>query len=216
MNCEKNIFGPILFKFSQITVPELADVRNFSLKAVCRVFCGNQCEVPLPIGYLTHMIRIITSALCSPEQSTVSVVIQHSKRIFMLDYRGLFVLIPIYLNQIQTVLAHNSGFSPKTKSAAVTILSSLLCLPDHFNAYEIPLIIKSDGNTKMTMMQVKDLVYDEIIKMLQKYSPNDNPDPVYTKAINKSICCATIIIYHETSKPAFSTDLIKVFLLSYL
>ena len=201
------MFSPYLFNFCQSTSTELVDVRNFPLKSVCRLFCTNQCEVPLALGYLAHIVRIISSALTSGVQSTISIVLQHTKSIFSLDYRGLLMLIPTYLQQIHTVLDPESGFSMKTRSAAVSILGSLVCIPDHYEKYEIPLVGKTE---KMAMSSVKFTVYEEIARVLNKYGSARNEDKTYLRVINKCICCATVIVYQESARPSPDVSLLKV------
>ena len=186
---------------------ELVDVRNFTLKCVCRLFCSNQCEVPLALGYLAHVVRIVTSALTSGISSTISIVIQSTKHIFSLDYRGLLALIPTYLEQIHKILDVKSDFSSKAKSAAISLLGSLLSIPDHYGKYEVPIIGKPD---KMTMPQVKDLVYQELLSVLHNQTDVRTTDKTHLKFVNKAISCAAVIVYQETAKQDFDTPLIKV------
>ena len=199
-----------MFRFCQLNTVELMDIRNFTLKTICRIFCANQCEVPLPIGYLAHIIRIVSSALSSGVQSTISIVIQHTKPIFTLDYRGLLVLIPLYIQQVKVVLNLESGFSAKARSASVSILASLLSVPDHYVGHEIPPIVKAADSAKSaitTMLQVKQMLYDEILKVLHRYT---SATPETHKMLCKAICCATVIIYIESTKHVCNADVIKV------
>ncbi len=200
-----------MFSFCQSTAPELVDVRNFTLKLICRLFCSNQCEVPLALGYLAHVIRILASALQSGVQSTISVLLQHTKFIFSLDYRGLLVLVPLYLQQITIVLKPNSDFSHKAQSAAISILGSLLCLPDFYDKYDVPVLGKSE---RMTMAQVKDTVVREIDQVLTASATIHSDDKTYLRVVSKAICCATVLTYQEAIKDNCNLEMLKVILRS--
>ena len=186
----------------------MIDVKNFALQSLCKVFCKNKSEVPLQFGYFAHVIRIISASLSSGISSTVSIIIESTKRIFTLDYDGLLVLIPIYLKQIKNVLKPGKEFNKKVKSAAISILGSLLCIPDRYPNYTIPSII--GGIEKMTMDNAKKSIYEQIINFLKNYSLSSSNEEIYYKMINKAVCCASVIIYQEISNPNPQIDIVKV------
>lgn len=177
---------------------------------VCQLFCNNQTEVPLPLGYLSHIIRIISSALNSGVQSTTTVVIQSTKLIFTLDYRGLLVLIPLYLEQIPSIFAQEKNFPNKTKSASMTILASLLSLPNHYEEYAIPLINNKKGKLQMKEVRstiitiIKNVLTDNVHWMIE--------DKTLLHILNKAICCATVLIYQESAKINSDLDILKVYI----
>lgn len=175
--------------------------------SVCGLFCTNQSEVPLAIGYLAHLIKIISSALNSKTQSTISTVIQLTKTIFLLDYKGLLVLIPIYLEQIKTVLDIDNTFSLKAKSAAISILSSLICFPDHYDNYEIPILGKVE---KINMQAIKEAIVNQIENVLVTYPSEKNVEKTYHRIISKAICCANLLVYQEAAKANCNKELLKV------
>ncbi len=155
------------------------------------------------------MIRIVTSALDSGVIDTVKVVLQNAKRIFALDYRGTLVLIPAFLTRVNDVLRtveDKGGFLSKTKSACMTILGSLLCLPDRYDKYDIPILGKKE---KMTMEAVKQQIYDTLLMALTLYSGGTSDDNAYLKFICKAVCCATVVVYQESARPTCNSGLIK-------
>lgn len=180
--------------------------------SVCQLFCNNQSEVPLALGYLAHIVKIITSALNSKLQSTISIVIQYTKPIFTLDYRGLLILIPIYLEQISNILDSDSTYSLKAKSAAVSILASMICIPDHYDKYEIPLIGKT---YKMPMSAVKATIVTLLRKVFSDGNSSKNEEKTYLHIICKAICCVNAFIFHEASKTNCNPDLLKVIYIKY-
>lgn len=173
---------------------------------VCRLFCTNVSEVPMQFGYFAHIVRTLSSALVSSEVSVVTAVLRNTKNVFSLDYDGLLTLIPVYLMQIREVLKFGNDFDDNTKSAAVSILASLICLPEQYPDYIIPPIIK--GVEKMPMNKVKEEVY-ELIHLFIKESKTklDLAGKALTKAVSKAICSAFLIIHHESIKltPQVST-----------
>ncbi len=165
----------------------------------------------MPIGYVAHMIRIITMALNSGTESTIGTVLQQTKRIFALDYRGLLVLVPLYLQRIREVLEHKEGkdlYAVKTKSAAMSILGSLICVPDHYGKYEIPVMGKAES---VPMDAVKRHVYDSIFLALELYPAGTSSEHKYLKFVSKAVCCVTVVIYQEAAKDSCNTEIIKVY-----
>ena len=88
-----DIFSPFLFPFCQ------SANNGLFLKTVCKIFCSNQSEVPIALGYVAHIMRIILSALSSKNINTICIVISQTKYIFTLEYKGLYMLIPYYLGK---------------------------------------------------------------------------------------------------------------------
>jgi len=136
--------------------------------------------------------------LMSDKPCTISVIIINTKLLFTLDYGGLFILIPYYLKQIKNIL--NGDFNNKTKSAAVTILGSLLHIPIHYPNYKIPSITKDTA--KITMKEIDGTIKELIFTFIKQSKDS--------KIICKAICCTTIIIYFEASKPKPCFEQIKV------
>lgn len=175
----------------------------------CRFLCSNVSEVPLQFGYFAHLVRIIASALASNEQIVVTTVIRNTKTVFCSDYNGSLVLVPLYLEKIREILRLNSSFGYSTKSAAVSILGSLICLPDQYPDYVIPPI--SEGAAKMTMPEVKEKVHDLIWLLIKESNTAlETLNKASARALSKAICCAFLVIHQEAAKSAPQIDTIKV------
>lgn len=186
--------------------PALADVRNVALETVCTLFCTNQTEVPLKFGYLSHVVRAVSAALRSQMRSTISIVIRKTKYIFSLDYRGLLTLMPLYLAQIQDILAVDSPYEDRVKSAAMTILGSLLCLPDRFPRHEVASAVK--GAPKVGMLDMKRQIQGILCTFIESFKTNKSAEKIMLKAI----CCANIMIYQEAANPDRQADTLHVLL----
>ena len=201
----------------------LEELKSHSVNILLRIFFKNQCEVPFPMGYLAHIIEIITAELNSPNKSSISSIMKSTKSIFSLNYRGLLGLIPVYLKKIKEVLK-NKDYPTKVKNYAVSILASLLCFPDHYSNYIVTSF--DEANTKVTMEVIKDNIQELIlytlrykeqsskisyINMINKEISEDcNDDKFMIKVTYKAICCATVMIYQEAIKKKPNIDFMKV------
>ena len=181
------------------------------------MFCDNQSEVPLQFAYLSHMIRIISTSLISGQNSTISTIIKNTKYIFTLDYKGLLILIPLYVNQIESILKSKSDFNSNTKISALTLLGSLLCIPYQYPNYEISSVIKGGNKTKMEEVKYKiqNIIWNfihETSNQLQMIKTESDPNLKSTvKIMNKAICYSIVLVYQEASRPKPQSDLIQVF-----
>lgn len=114
-------------------------------------------------------------------------------------------MIPCYLKQIERVLEIHGEFSWKTKSAAVSILGSLLCIPDHYENFELSTIGTLE---KLTMIQVKQAVSKNILQVLNNY-PSTEVSTSH-RLICKSICCAAVTVYQEASRTNCNKELLNL------
>lgn len=187
---------------------------------VCSVFCLNRSEAPISAELLGHVIQILSSALGSQFNTAVRTVLQRTKSVFTLDYRGLLVLVPHYMEQIEKAVRGNVVVAEKrsskseevfpsiTTNAAVSILASLVALADYYEGYVV-----ASSRSEISMLELKKNSYDLVTYILDKYISTLNSDKAYLKAINKAICCATIIVYQEAVKEKPRVEIIKVYLL---
>ena len=160
---------------------------------------------------MSFIINSITNALNSNVQSTINVVIEKTKYIFSLDYKGLLVLIPTYIIQIEKVFKANSNFDDKIKIAAMTILGSLVCIPDRFHDYEVSSVGKNP--IKMKMKDIKQKVQDILLAFIEGFKMNMGSKGVVKsseKIIRKAICYANIVIYQEAANPKRNVENLKV------
>ena len=128
----------------------------------------------------------------------MAAIIRNSKKIFLLDYRGMNLLIPTYVEYISIVL-EDSSFPYDVKSSALSILGSLLCLPNHYPGLKLPRINSTTHYIPpYSMQEMKLYLKSNIISILNQPLPahvNEN----YAKFVKKGICCATVLVYEEMS-----------------
>ena len=214
-----------MFKYSQTTIKELEGVKNQSLNALCNIFCKNKSEVPLEIDYLGIIIEIILTSLNSPSEVTIGILLKNTKYIFGLDYRGMIELIPAYIGKISEVLK-DKKYSKSTQSAAMSILGSLLCVPDNYPEYEI--ISFDETSKKTTMKEIKEKLHNEILYIMKnteiiKDQDVKNDEEAKEKLLSahikspmnilyKAICCSGLIIHQECMLKNPNMELIKVML----
>ena len=102
-------------------------------------------------------------------------------------------------NKIET-----DSFLLKTISAALSILSSLISIPDHYKNYVIPPIINSNkksvsSNGPISMELMKKRIFESIKQFLSKSESNDDNEKLLIKTICKGVSCATVILYKEAT-----------------
>jgi len=191
------------------------NIRDIAIKIVCKFMCKNVSEVPLQFSYFAHIIRILSLALMTSEEILIRTIIRDTKNIFGLGFDGTFMLIPLYLKQIKEILNFKSNFDSISKSSAISILASLICIPDQYPNYIIPSVIK--GVDEMSMIEVKSSVLNLIWLFIKESNMEaDTTKKGLDKAISKGICCSFLIIHQEASKPNPQIDFIKVSLHSYI
>ena len=157
-------------------------------------------------------MNVIFSALASGVPSTITIAITNTKFIFGLDFRGLLVLIPIYLDTINKIL-HSEEYTNELKNICLSIIGSLICIPEHYSGYKIPSLIKP--GEKYLMSDIKNIIneiifnYLESSKDLEKITPNYEVKKLI-KSICKALCCSTLIISLEIRKSEPDMKLMNV------
>ena len=203
------------------------------------ILCNNQSEIPLPIEYLGQSIQAIISVFDSDNRKAKDYLLKHTKYIFTLDYRGLMILIPLYLDQIEACIKNNLEViqlmeknnkkndekinidgdwkhSSQAVSASINILGSLISIPDYYETYEIP-IIKTPGSI-CTMDYIKEKIQSIIIEIMNKYKSkdfklfdnNNENTEILVKVNEKAIYCSIVIIYQEIIKTYPNKEKIRV------
>ena len=119
------------------------------------------------------------------------------------------MLIPQFMESIEWVLKTKDNY--EIKSSAITILSSLLCMSDHYNQYQINRI-GGRGNVKFKYSDLKKLIIQCILYSFRTYNKTSTnvKDKYYIKFINKLTCCSTILIYQELSQLNPEENILKV------
>ena len=198
-----------MFRFVKIENSDLISIKHLIIEIICGLLYFNQSEVPLSFTYYSYIIDTFVSLLSSKDERIINVIMKNSKYIFTLDFRGLLILIPIYLSHIKEILIVDSKFSDTTKNSAITILGSLIFVPDHYGKnYNIPLLLE-EGKC-IPMSQVKLSIYSIIMNIMITFHIDSKSSKKYIEIIKKTICCVTVLIYHETLKTDIEIDTIKV------
>lgn len=172
------------------------------------MLCGNVSEVPVSCDCLGCVVESVVLALTSGVKSVVTAVVVSTKYVFCLDYPGLLMLIPLYLKEIKKILDLDNGYPYSAISAAVTILGSLLALPDHYSGYTLPPLPQQPESFQM--QDLRRPIYGSIEYVLAQYETTPASPPKFLKAINKAVCCATVIVNQEMLKSEPDMDTVKV------
>ena len=124
-----------------------------------------------------------------------------------MDYRGLIILIPLYLKPIEALLNPDHCYTDSEKNAALSLLGSIITISSYYNDYTFTSLANEES---ITMIYIKDEAYKYILYVLLKYKTSQSSSHSHLKVIMKAICCATVIIYQEALKPSLNIDIINV------
>ena len=192
----------------------LEKIKAMVIKIICRAFCLNQSNVPLPIKHFTYVLKIISSVLESDSNLLKQTVIRHTKLIFTLDYRGVFILVPLYIREIEKIINENNFKTDKkylkSINAAATILGSLIVVSDCFTEYKNSQIDTSKF-ISCSISNLKKDIYRLIVSILKNHKAESDENRLQTKMINKGICCLTLSLYQEIIKAEISFKKLSVY-----
>ena len=152
---------------------------------LCQLFCTNKSEAPFPLEYLSYFMDTLKKAFLSKIRSTISILIKRTKHIFTLDYRGLIILIPLYLKPIEALLNPDHCYTDSEKNAALSLLGSIITISSYYNDYTFTSLANEES---ITMIYIKDEAYKYIMYVLLKYKTSQSSSHSHLKVIMKAIC----------------------------
>lgn len=179
-----------------------------AISNLCDLFYKTTLE-SLPAEMLAHFYRILIFTMRSEYAPVSDQVIIEIKNIFSRNLPGSSILIPEVIESVENIFRPKHSAPLETQRSAVTLLSSLICYPNHFDGVGNPCIsvgrIISSGDLK-----------DVISALLLSLPSNTLMDPFVKSLVMNGI---TLLLFedtlHRSHKPA---TLQKVFicLISFL
>ncbi|XP_013400060.1 ral GTPase-activating protein subunit alpha-1-like isoform X2 [Lingula anatina] len=147
-------------------------------------------DVPLPMDHLSQFYRVLHEGLMSNDQDVVNALVRHcGPRFFSMPLPGSTILLLDFLHAANTI-ASSTDLKEAPRTEAVSILGSLLCLPNHFGQ----LSVLQPSPVEMTMMWCNDLK-DHLISMVLKCGKKEPAGLARCVAISS----LGIFIYEELS-----------------
>lgn len=132
-----SIFGPWLFEAAKRPIV-YAEGKAIANRTLCRLVV-RQSHVNLPLSLLSHFYDCVQVSLLEFSCSKAAwAILEHSTAIFSLGLPGANLLIPSFLTEISKIFTKVDHIAEKVREAALTIVSSLVCFPSHFNGLQIP------------------------------------------------------------------------------
>lgn len=129
------IFDSWLYETINSKHSEYNEGKAVAYKALCTIYC-RMGSVPPTEDKLSLFYHAIENGLSNSDPLIVSSIILHSKKLFTLNLKGSFILIPTYINVIKPLLCREkidaSDNPPLLRASCISIISSLICLPNHF------------------------------------------------------------------------------------
>lgn len=132
-----SIFGPWLFEAAKRPIV-YAEGKALANRTLCRLVV-RQSHINLPLSLLSHFYDCVQVSLLDFSCSKAAwAILEHSTGIFSSGLPGANLLIPYYLTEISKIFTKVDHIPEKVRESALIIVSSLVCLPKHFNGLSIP------------------------------------------------------------------------------
>lgn len=114
-----------------------------SFATLCKIFCKPQKRQPFLRTYIERFYAALTIGLKS--DSCLPTILLSCTELFATDLEGVRMLVPDFISAIKMVLP-KLRFDCKTnvsidnlRLAAIKVLSTIMCLPNHFNKVDLKL-----------------------------------------------------------------------------
>lgn len=132
-----SIFGPWLFEAAKRPIV-YAEGKALANRTLCRLVV-RQSHINLPLTLLSHFYDCVQVSLLDFSCSKAAwAILEHSTGIFSSGLPGANLLIPYYLTEISKIFTKVDHIPEKVRESALIIISSLVCMPKHFNGVIIP------------------------------------------------------------------------------
>lgn len=191
------LFGAWFFEAVNRKVAVFNEGRAVAYAALCRIFCRKGGR-PFTAANLARFYSAILLGLEEDDIIVSSSILLNSRKIFVYELEGSHIMIPKYAEVIKKILTLDSPSSPYPdllRSACVTILSSLICLPSHY------------GELNQMYVDLKTSVLETLNKALQVEKDQNN--------IQHLLWCAAVFMFEyvqtdQTVAPTFITTILKL------
>lgn len=130
-------FGPWLFEAVNQQDSLLNDGKAVAFSVLCEIFCRNGGR-EFSKKNLALFYNAIENGLKENENVVISAIILHASKIFSYELMGCHILIPYFVQVCEKIIGSNDGeknrtFSESLRMATVTLLSSLICICNHYS-----------------------------------------------------------------------------------
>ena len=131
--------------------------RLIAYSALCKLFCRLQIPSSVDLKLLVHFYRVIRQGLHSGHSSVVWTIFRHATLIFSLGLPGVNILIPSFITQLSHLFRPDNKSTVPTdvQHKALQILSSLICVPNHFPSLEFNETLGNEGITNSDQLRAK-------------------------------------------------------------
>ena len=159
--------------------------RLVAYSTLCKLFCRLQTAPSVEVELLVHFYRVIRQGLHSGHSSVIWTIFRHATSIFGLGLPGVNVLIPAFVTQISHLFRadNKSNIPGDVQYKALQILSSLICVPNHFPGLEFQESINSDGiaNSEQLRTKISSILLGTLNN--SKLNPNNRICVIYSIGI---------------------------------
>ncbi|KAI8985276.1 hypothetical protein BDB01DRAFT_789543 [Pilobolus umbonatus] len=175
-----HMFGSYLFDAAirENKDPESEKGSAESIATLCKIFCQPQKNQPFLRSYLEKFYAALTIGLKS--DACLPTILCSCSQLFTSSLDGVFMLVPQFIVAIKRVLPKMkiegklSMPSDNLRLAAIKVLSTVLCLPNHFNQLELQPGWDHELQLESTSMDQDQLVH-QLIRVLYTSANKNNP-----------------------------------------
>jgi hypothetical protein len=187
------LFGKFIFDAVISNIPARHLGTSMATQIMCEVFVVCSANTNFKRAHLARFYTALSRILLSQEQevsSTLVAVLRHCGSLFTYGLPGSHILIPSFVFAVSRVLNCKKNVSEsiqayEVRNYALKVLSTLLCLPEHFQSAPLyPVVGRSTPTGVLSVRSYKDLVqfYRELISRTLSMSANefqeDNSDNI--------------------------------------
>lgn len=126
-----DFFGPWLFEATTRDAPAFNEGRAVAFAALCRIYCrkGGRAMSHRNLALFYHSLQI---GLKDSDIIILSAILLNCCNIFSYELEGSHILIPVCMDTCQRILCEDGKYPELLRSACITLVSSLICLPNYY------------------------------------------------------------------------------------
>ncbi|KAJ6229571.1 hypothetical protein M0813_07801 [Anaeramoeba flamelloides] len=180
-----NLFGNWLFEAIQLQKEGFEEGIEVIYDILCNIFMNPQ-DTAFNAKNLTAFYHslIIVFEHSNLNLKLLNTILKKTKRIFISELEGVYILVPYYFNIIKRILTGNEFINNESvrieilRSSCLAILNTLICLPLHFPTMKFKPLISNSKVYKetegFTFLDLRSQIYEIIIDCIKNEQDANN------------------------------------------
>jgi hypothetical protein len=177
------LFGKFIFDAVIANTPARHQGTALATQIMCDIFVVCSANTVFKRAHLARFYTALSRILLSPEpeiSSTMVAVLRYCGSLFTYGLPGSHILIPTFVFAVSRVLTCKKNVSDSIQAAdvrhyALSVLSTLLCLPEHFQASPLyPVVLNSAKTGVLGAKSYKDLNQHYKVRIMHLFSVSNS------------------------------------------